>query len=55
MKVVDFLCAGPINTGPTLDQTMALYRAGNKSLTEPMMTQFTDAYIFVFCPDELNA
>ena len=34
---------------------MAWYRAGDKPLTELMMTQFTDAYIFLFGPDELNA
>ena len=35
----------PIDNNPALDQTMAWRRIGDKPLSEPMLTQFTDAYI----------
>ena len=37
---------GPINNKPAFVQVMAWGRAGNKSLPEPMMTQFTDAFLW---------
>ena len=36
---------GPINNIPALVQIMAWRRTGDKPLSEPMMTQFNDAYI----------
>ena len=36
---------GPINDIPTLVQIMAWRRPGDKPLSEPMMTQFNDAYM----------
>ena len=35
----------PIDNKPALVQIMALCRTGDKPLPEPMMTQFTDAYM----------
>ena len=35
----------PIYNKPTLIQVMAWRRIGDKPWTEPMMTQFTDAYM----------
>ena len=34
-----------INTIPALDQIMAWRRSGDKPLSDPMLTQFTDAYM----------
>ena len=34
---------GPIDNKSPLVQMMALHHTGNKSLSDPMMTQFTDA------------
>ena len=34
----------PIDNKPAFVQVMAWRRTGNKPLSEPMMTQFTDAY-----------
>ena len=36
---------GPINNIPALVQVMAWCRPGDKPLSGPMLTQFTDAYI----------
>ena len=35
----------PIDNKPALVQVMAWRRTGDKPLPEPMMTQFTDAYM----------
>ena len=35
----------PIDNKPALVQVMAWRRIGDKPLSEPMMTQFSDAYI----------
>ena len=40
-----FVPKGPINNIPTLVQIMAWRWTGDKPLTEPMMTQFKDAYM----------
>ena len=40
-----FVPKGTINNIPTLVQIMAWRRTGNKPLSEPMMTQFNDAYM----------
>ena len=40
---------------PSMLQIMAYYRRGDKPLSEPMMTQFTDAYIYVIRPQWVNA
>ena len=36
---------GPIDNNWALDQTMAWRRIGDKPLSEPMVTQFADAYV----------
>ena len=36
---------GPIDNNSALDQTMAWRRIGDKPLSEPMLTQFADAYV----------
>ena len=36
---------GPINNIPALVQIMAWCRIGDKPLSEPMLTRFTDAYM----------
>ena len=36
---------GPINNIPALIQKMAWRQTGDKPLSEPMLTQFTDAYM----------
>ena len=40
-----FVHKGPINNVPALVQIMAWRRTGDKPLSEPMMTQFNDAYM----------
>ena len=40
-----FIPKGPINNIPALVQIMAWRRTGDKPLSEPMMTQFDDAYM----------
>ena len=40
-----FVPKGPINNIPALFQIMAWRRTGDKPLSEPMMTQFNDAYM----------
>ena len=39
-----FVAKGPISNIPALVQIMAWRRPGDKPLSEPMLTQFTDAY-----------
>ena len=40
-----FVPKGPIDIKPALVQVMAWRRPGNKPLSEPNFTQFTDAYM----------
>ena len=40
-----FVRRNPIDNKPALDQVMAWRRTGGKPLSEPMLTQFTDAYV----------
>ena len=40
-----FVPKGPIDNKPALVQVMAWRRTGDKPLSEPMLTQFTDAYM----------
>ena len=40
-----FVPEGPINNIPALVQIMAWRRPGDKPLSEPMLTQFIDAYM----------
>ena len=40
-----FVPEGPINNNPALVQVMAWRRIGDKPLPEPMLSQFTDAYM----------
>ena len=40
-----FVRKGPIDSKSSLFQVMAWRRAGDKPLPEPMMTQFTEAYM----------
>ena len=40
-----FIPKGSINNIPALVQIMAWRRTGDKSLSEPMMTQLNDAYM----------
>ena len=42
---VKFVLKGPIHNKWALVQVMAWRRTGDKSLPEPMLTQFTDAYM----------
>ena len=44
-KSLKFVPKGPINNTPALVQIMAWPRTGDKPLSEPMMTQFNDAYM----------
>ena len=37
---------GPVDNKPALVQVMVWRRTGNKPLSEPMMFQFTDAYMW---------
>ena len=48
-----FVSKGPIDNNTALVQIMAWGRIGNKPLSEPMMTQFTDIYA-ALGGDELN-
>ena len=41
----NFVPTGQINIIPALVQIMAWHQPGNKPLSEPMLTQFTDAYM----------
>ena len=49
-----FVPKGPINNIPALVQIMAWRRTGNKPLSEPMMTQFNNAYACVTRPQWVN-
>ena len=40
-----FVPNGPIDNKPALAQVMAWHRAGDKPLSEPMLTRFSDAYM----------
>ena len=40
-----FIPSSPIDNKPALVQVMAWRRTGGKLLPEPMLTQFTDAYM----------
>ena len=40
-----FVPMSPIDNKPALVQVMAWRRTGDKPLLEPMLTQFTDAYM----------
>ena len=40
-----FVAKGPIDNNPALVQIMAWHRIGKKSLFEPMLTWFIDAYM----------
>ena len=40
-----YILIGPVNNNPTLVQIMAWQWTGDEPLSEPMMIQFTDAYI----------
>ena len=42
-----FVPNGPINNIPALVQIMVWHRIGNKPLSEPKVTQFHDAYIYI--------
>ena len=42
---LNFVPRSPIENKPALFQVMAWRRIGVKSLPEPMMAQFTDAYM----------
>ena len=42
---VKFVPRSPIDNKPVLVQVMAWRRTGHKPLPEPMLTQFTDAYM----------
>ena len=41
-----FVSKSPIDNKPALIQVMAWCQIGDKPLPEPMLTQFTDAYIW---------
>ena len=40
-----FVLRGPIDNNPALAEIMAWRRIGDKPLSQPMLTRFTDAYI----------
>ena len=42
---VKFVPDGPIDNNPALVWIMAWRRTGDKPLSEPMLTKFTDAYM----------
>ena len=41
-----FIPKSPIDNKPTLVQVMAWFRTGDKQLSEQMLTQFTNAYMW---------
>ena len=41
-----FVPKGPIDNNPALVKIMAWCRTGDKPLSEPMLTQFTDTYMW---------
>ena len=51
---IKFAPKGPIDNNPALIFTMARRRIGNKPISEPMLTRFTDAYIAALRTDELK-
>ena len=42
---LNFVPKGPIDNNPALVQIMAWHQIGDKPLSEPMLTQFTDTYV----------
>ena len=42
---LNFVPESPIDNNPTLVSIMAWCRKGDKPLSEPMLTRFTDAYV----------
>ena len=49
-----FVPKGPNDNKAALDQVMAWQQTGNKPLPEPVLTQFTDAYMKALGGDELT-
>ena len=45
MTMFEFVPKGSIDNSPALVPIMALRRIGDKPLSEPMLTRFTDAYL----------
>ena len=45
IPTLKFVPKGPINNNPALVQIMAWRRSGDKPWSEPMLTQFADAYM----------
>ena len=48
MISLKFVPNGPINNIPALVQIMVRHRIGDKPLSEPKVTQFHDAYIYIY-------
>ena len=46
LRFVDFVPKGPIDSKSALSQIMAWHQLDDKPLPEPMVTQFTDAYMW---------
>ena len=42
---LEFVSKGPIKNNPAIVYIMAWRRIGDKPLSEPMLAQFTDAYM----------
>ena len=47
-----FVSKGPIDNKLALVQVMTLHRNGDKPLSQPVPTQFTDAYMWHYGGDE---
>ena len=47
MKKLKFVPKGTIDNNSALNQIMAWRRIGDKPLSEPMLTQFTDPYMLL--------
>ena len=45
-----FVPGGPINNNPVLVEMMAWRQTGDKPLSEPMMVQFLDEYMYHVAP-----
>ena len=45
--LLKFIPKGPIDYKSALVQVVAWYRTGEKPLPQSMLTQFTDAYIYI--------
>ena len=43
---LEFIPKGPIGNNSALEQIMAWRHPGNKPLSEPMLTRFTEAYMW---------